>query len=189
MPERCRAAVAVLLTFIAGPLAAGAAPETTLWYDKPATAWLEAVPVGNGRMGAMVFGGVPEERIQFNEQTLWTGASSSQAFLDAEKVDHKTHDKAMGDYQPFGNVAIVLPPGHKECTDYQRHLDLETGIARTSYRCGRRCIHTRGFRLASGASGGGAPDGGQAGPGGVPGEARGCRASAAAGGQCVGIRQ
>ena len=45
----------------------------TLWYHQPANLWVEALPVGNGRMGAMVFGRVAHERIQFNEQTVWTG--------------------------------------------------------------------------------------------------------------------
>ncbi|MCD6303904.1 MAG: glycoside hydrolase N-terminal domain-containing protein [Planctomycetes bacterium] len=49
------------------------AGEWVLWYRKPAGRWTEALPVGNGRMGAMVFGGVDVERIQFNEDTLWTG--------------------------------------------------------------------------------------------------------------------
>ena len=49
----------------------GEAP--VLWYEQPAKQWVEALPVGNGRLGAMVFGGAPEERIQFNESTLWTG--------------------------------------------------------------------------------------------------------------------
>ncbi|KAF9108975.1 hypothetical protein BGX30_008589, partial [Mortierella sp. GBA39] len=44
-----------------------------LQYDKPATVWTEALPIGNGRIGAMVFGGVAEERIQLNEDTLWSG--------------------------------------------------------------------------------------------------------------------
>jgi alpha-L-fucosidase 2 len=48
--------------------------DLKLWYDKPAAQWVEALPVGNGRLGAMVFGGVPEERLQFNESTVWTGA-------------------------------------------------------------------------------------------------------------------
>ncbi len=46
---------------------------TTLWYDKPAAKWEEALPVGSGRLGAMVFGGITNERVQFNEDTLWTG--------------------------------------------------------------------------------------------------------------------
>ena len=44
-----------------------------LWYKKPAEQWTEALPVGNGRLGGMVFGGVPKEHIQFNEDSLWTG--------------------------------------------------------------------------------------------------------------------
>src|SRR5262249_16706500 len=47
--------------------------ELTLWYAQPAEKWVEALPVGNGRLGAMVFGGVTNEHIQFNEDTLWTG--------------------------------------------------------------------------------------------------------------------
>src|SRR5277367_4505004 len=63
-------------------LAAGAIPplpaepaarRTVLWFDKPAGKWTEALPIGNGRLGAMVFGGVPEERLQLNESTLWAG--------------------------------------------------------------------------------------------------------------------
>ena len=45
----------------------------TLWYDKPAVLWTDALPVGNGHMGAMIFGGAAHERIQFNEHTVWTG--------------------------------------------------------------------------------------------------------------------
>src|SRR5512139_2196624 len=44
-----------------------------LWYDKPAVKWVEALPVGNGRLGAMIFGGVNQERLQLNEGTLWAG--------------------------------------------------------------------------------------------------------------------
>jgi alpha-L-fucosidase 2 len=55
---------------------AGAAPETsplTLWFPRPAKVWTEALPVGNGNLGAMVFGGVEHERIQLNEHSLWSG--------------------------------------------------------------------------------------------------------------------
>src|SRR5678815_4904511 len=51
-----------------------ARPETTLWYRQPAAKWEEALPVGNGRLGAMVFGGVEQERLQLNEDSLWSGA-------------------------------------------------------------------------------------------------------------------
>src|ERR1044071_5735800 len=47
--------------------------DPTLWYRQPATAWLQAMPLGNGMIGAMVFGGVPEERIALNETTFWSG--------------------------------------------------------------------------------------------------------------------
>ena len=49
------------------------AQSPVLWYTRPAAAWTDALPIGNGRMGAMVFGGISDERIQFNESTLWTG--------------------------------------------------------------------------------------------------------------------
>ena len=52
--------------------------DTKLWYNKPATTWTEALPVGNGRLGAMVFGGVNEELIQLNESTLWSGGPVKQ---------------------------------------------------------------------------------------------------------------
>ena len=49
-------------------------PETTLWYSAPAKKWDEALPIGNGRLGAMIFGGTTSERIQLNEDSLWSGA-------------------------------------------------------------------------------------------------------------------
>src|SRR5579859_587992 len=57
----------------AAPLAGGAASALRLWYRQPAPDWNAALPVGNGRLGAMVFGGVAEERLQLNEDTLWSG--------------------------------------------------------------------------------------------------------------------
>ena len=57
----------------------------TLWYTKPAELWTDALPVGNGRMGAMVFGGAAHERIQFNEQTVWTGEPHDYAHKGASK--------------------------------------------------------------------------------------------------------
>ena len=52
--------------------AAEVAHPMVLWYEKPATEWVETLPVGNGRFGAMIFGGVARERIQFNDDTLWS---------------------------------------------------------------------------------------------------------------------
>lgn len=115
--------------FVLRASSAPAAPSHLLWYDKPASFWLEALPVGNGRMGAMVFGTVSQERIQFNEQTLWTGISASQKLFG-----HNVGDGAMGDYQPFGDVFLRFPAAPKALADYRRELDLRTAVATTRYR-------------------------------------------------------
>jgi len=57
-----------------------------LWYDRPATAWEEALPVGNGRLGAMVFGKHGEERIQLNEETFWSGGPYSTVVKGGAKI-------------------------------------------------------------------------------------------------------
>ncbi len=94
-------------------------PANVLWYRTPATQWLEALPVGNGRMGAMVFGGLSSERIQFNEQTLVPGSSATKG------VEH---------YQPFGNVVMDFPDAPATPPDdYRRELDLDSAAARVSY--------------------------------------------------------
>ena len=66
--------------------AAGPEAPLCLWYRQPAKLWEEALPLGNGHIGAMVFGGVPTERIQFNEHTVWTGKPHSYANADAVKA-------------------------------------------------------------------------------------------------------
>ncbi len=99
----------------------GASPDpgSVLWYRAPAAHWLEALPVGNGRMGAMVFGGVSSERIQFNEQTLVPGNSETKG------VQH---------YQPFGDVILEFPGTPNTLpADYQRSLDLDSAAARVRY--------------------------------------------------------
>ena len=128
-----------------------------LWYDRPAEKWTEALPVGNGQMGAMVFGGVFDERIQFNEDTLWKGhphnyvrdgasnhlAEIRQLLFDGkiketEALVRKTflsdpvRQKA---YQPFGDLHLHFV-GQGDVTEYRRELDLDTAIARTTYRLG-----------------------------------------------------
>src|SRR5215471_17308200 len=55
------------------PIAAANSASLVLWYDKPATQWVEALPIGNGRLGAMIFGGTENERLQLNEDTLYAG--------------------------------------------------------------------------------------------------------------------
>ncbi|MCK5701355.1 MAG: glycoside hydrolase family 95 protein, partial [Cyclobacteriaceae bacterium] len=126
-----------------------------LWYNQPAVEWTEALPVGNGRLGAMVYGGVEQEHIQFNEETLWTGQPHNYAhkgasdYLDEirtllfegkqKEAETLAMDKFMSDplrqkaYQPFGDVYIKFP-GHDQYTNYYRELDLKEAICRTTYR-------------------------------------------------------
>ena len=97
---------------------AAQAAEMKLWYDKPAADWArEALPVGNGDLGAMVFGRTDLERIQFNEKSLWPGDDRSMGPYDS--------------YQAFGDLLIDL--GHRKPTDYRRELDLERGVQTISY--------------------------------------------------------
>ena len=127
----------------------------TLWYDTPAEKWEEALPVGNGNMGAMIFGGITQERIQFNENTLYSGepdnsiAGQIPIYKDLKKVQQwmregkndvadryiKQHWAGRLDevYQPFGNLYLDFDmPG--EVTDYTRSLDLSKAISLTQYR-------------------------------------------------------
>jgi alpha-L-fucosidase 2 len=91
------------------------AADTKLWYDKPASIWMtEALPIGNGDLGAMVFGKTDIERIQFNEKSLWTGT-----------------EQDTGSYQAFGDLFIKLD--HDKPQDYRRELDIERGVAAVSY--------------------------------------------------------
>jgi alpha-L-fucosidase 2 len=96
---------------------AGKAQDLSLWYAQPAKTWLEALPIGNGSLGGMIFGGPTNEHVQFNEQTLWLGSETN-----------------MGSYQPFGDVFVEWQ--HTAPTKYRRELDLTDAIHRVSYRDG-----------------------------------------------------
>jgi len=110
----CFSIVLILLSLFGS----ATAEDLTLRYDKPARNWeTEALPIGNGRMGAMLFGGLETDRIQFNEISLWTG-----------------NEDVMGAYQAFGNLNIYLPGHDSNVTDYLRELDLSRGEARVSYK-------------------------------------------------------
>jgi len=136
--------------------AAGAADPgaTVMWYDGPAANWFAALPVGSGRLGAMVFGGTENERIQFNEQTLWSGGPHD--YNNPEAIKHlgevrrlifagqnKQADnllkKMMGTparqqaYQPLGDLKLHFP-GHGKPAGYRRSLDLGRAVARVSYK-------------------------------------------------------
>ena len=142
---------------VVSALTLSAQSPLTLWYNRPAQLWVEALPVGNGRMGAMVFGGVQHERIQFNEQTVWTGEPHDYAHHGAYKYlgeirellwagnQKEAEDLAMREfmsvpirqraYQALGDLEIDFP-GLGEVTDYKRSLDLDTGIASLEFTAG-----------------------------------------------------
>ncbi|MEO7101275.1 MAG: glycoside hydrolase family 95 protein, partial [Luteolibacter sp.] len=105
----------VLVSLAALGQAAAAHQANVLWYAQPARSWMtEALPIGNGSLGGMVFGLTSTERIQFNANTLWTG-----------------HEKNTGSYQAFGDVFIQL--NHANPTGYRRELDIECAVQRFSY--------------------------------------------------------
>ncbi len=97
-----------------------------LWFSKPAQDWQsEAMPIGNGRLGAMLYGGVKSDTIQFNEQSLWSGDNN----WDGEYL---TGDHGFGSYRNFGEIVIDFE-GNDEFSEYQRSLNLATGIHSISY--------------------------------------------------------
>lgn len=97
-----------------------------LWYKQPAEKWSsEALPIGNGRMGAMFYGGIHQEKIQFNEQSLWSGDNN----WDGE---YETGDHGFGSYRNFGEITIDFAK-EKEATAYSRSLDISNGIHQTAF--------------------------------------------------------
>jgi alpha-L-fucosidase 2 len=147
-------AAALVLMAIPAQAQEGQAPPLHLWYDEPAASWNHALPVGNGRLGAMVFGGVERERIQLNEETLWSGGPYDPVVEGAHEAlpeirrylfegdFERAHDLfgrtmmgvpyEMMKYQPFADLWLDFP-GHEGATEYRRELDLADGVARVSY--------------------------------------------------------
>ncbi len=126
----------------------------TIWFRQPAAEWNRALPVGNGRLGAMIFGGTRQEHIQLNEETLWTGGPYNPVVKGAGKAlpeiqrllfagdVPKAHDlfgrTMMGipyeqmKYQSLGDLLIEFP-GHDSVTSYRRELLLDSALSRVSY--------------------------------------------------------
>ncbi len=129
-----------------------------LWYNQPSgTTWENALPIGNGRLGAMVYGNVETETIQLNEHTLWSGSpnrNDNPLALDslpeirklifdgkqkeAEQmanriiISKKSHGQM---FEPAGNLHLVFD-GHENYTNYYRELDIEKAVTKTSYNVG-----------------------------------------------------
>lgn len=130
-------------------------PQYRLWYNCPAEVWTEALPMGNGRLGAMVFGNPIAERIQLNEETLWGGQPNNTArkgayewlpqirekvfegkFVEAQQMaeEHIMSKTNHGmPYQTFGDLHIAMPQ-HGNYQDYQRWLSLDSAVSVTTYR-------------------------------------------------------
>ncbi|MBT4400606.1 MAG: glycoside hydrolase family 95 protein [Bacteroidetes bacterium] len=98
----------------------------TLWYNQPANIWMtEALPIGNGPMGAMLFGGTEIERIQFNEISLWSG--------DRMPNDEDIEEEDMGAHQAFGDIFIRLGHDQDKVRNYRRELNLDQAIHKVEY--------------------------------------------------------
>lgn len=128
--------------------------DQKIWYDKPAKAWTEAIPIGNGYMGGMVFGGIEQERIQLNEGTLYSGDPDYtfknisvrktypevKALLDEGKykeaqefIQKNWLGRAQECFQPMGDIWMDFD--HQgEVKDYQRSLDLENSTVKVTYQ-------------------------------------------------------
>ena len=103
----------------------------TMWYDKPAKVWMtEALPIGNGPMGAMLFGDTEIERIQFNEISLWSGDRVSKGLLgetEKEEIDN------LGAHQAFGDLFIHLGHDFSKVTEYRRELNIDRAVHTVEY--------------------------------------------------------
>ncbi|MFC5652961.1 glycoside hydrolase N-terminal domain-containing protein [Paenibacillus solisilvae] len=125
-----------------------------LQYNRPAGAWTEALPVGNGRLGAMVFGGVETERIQLNEDTLWSGYPrdwnnpgakealpkvrqllAEKRYTEADRLSKEMMGPYTQSYMPLGHLHLAFEHGN-HFRSYQRTLDLEQAISFTQYTIG-----------------------------------------------------
>jgi len=134
-------------------MVAFAQKDLTLWYNQPATTWTEALPVGNGRLGAMVFGGVENELIQLNEATLWSGGPVNKSVnLTAFNYLAKTREALFdGDYGkgnelakqmqglysesflPLADLVIQQQFGSGKPSGFYRDLNIKDAIATTSF--------------------------------------------------------
>ncbi|WP_409012933.1 glycosyl hydrolase family 95 catalytic domain-containing protein [Bacteroides sp. BFG-606] len=130
------------------------ADELKLWYSRPATVWTEALPLGNSRLGVMVYGGTDDEELQLNEETMWGGGpyrnDNPKALKALPQIRQLVFERRYREaqamvaqnfetprngmpYQTIGSLMLHFP-GHESATDYYRDLDIEKAIATTSYR-------------------------------------------------------
>lgn len=152
MNRLCLIPVLLLAALFARSMEKRPVQDLRLWYDKPATDWYEALPVGNGTMGAMVYGGIVKEHLQLNENTLYSGEPGKKVKLEFTKNLGKVREwiksgelqkvneliakewlgRAQDCYQPFGDLEIEFNHTDK-VSDFRRELDLSTALCKTSY--------------------------------------------------------
>ncbi len=142
-----------------GPVGQAGVADLKLWYAQPASRWLDSVPVGNGRLGAMVFGGMECERLALNESTVWSGKPSDRHENPAA-LQHLPRIRALmfegkfaqavglcrswllgrtdtyGTHLPVGDLWLRINHGGAAVGDYRRELDIDEGIARVGYMAG-----------------------------------------------------
>lgn len=120
--------LALSLAFMSSPSTGAVSPaNSVLWYAQPARSWMtEALPIGEGSLGAMLFGLTTTERVQFNHNTLWTG-----------------DEKDTGRYQAFGDVFIEL--NHRDVSHYRRELDINRALHSVAYESGGVAYNRQAF--------------------------------------------
>ncbi|HWY32525.1 MAG TPA: glycoside hydrolase family 95 protein, partial [Candidatus Acidoferrum sp.] len=140
--------------------------DLVLWYRQTGEKWLDAMPIGNGYMGGMVFGGIQQERIALNESSFWSGRPHDYndtnaiqylpqirdlvfagQFREAEKMadDHFWGiPKAQQAYEPIGDLRLTFD-GVDKVQDYERELDMETGVAKVTYTVGDAVLTREAF--------------------------------------------
>ncbi|MBW8814825.1 MAG: glycoside hydrolase family 95 protein [Caulobacterales bacterium] len=152
------ATAALAATLPARPARSEPQADLRLWYRQPAAAWTEALPIGTGRLGAMVYGGVSLERLQLNEDTLWGGGPYDpanpealaalpqiRALIDAGEYAAATelaNARFMGrplrqmSYETLGELRLAFVGLPDAADDYVRELDLDAAAARVRFSCG-----------------------------------------------------
>jgi len=150
------ASVFLFFIFAASSPAQNIPSRYKIWFSKPAESWNEALPVGNGKLGAMIFGGITTERLQLNEESVWTGQPRWDANPDAIKtlpivrkllfegkykeaeelaqkgIMGKIKRDELSSYQTLGDMRLFFPQ-MKNISNYRRELDIEEAVARVQY--------------------------------------------------------
>lgn len=151
--------MALLAIGMSASIANATNSETELWYSTPASEWMEALPIGNGRLGAMVYGGISQERIALNEITMWSGQRDSlqndncgpsrlseirTAFFSGDIAQGNEltrkylsgRSASFGTHLPVGDLVIDFSSQSPDISGYRRSLDLADAVATTTYQSG-----------------------------------------------------